>query len=72
MLKRVFAGVMWTFATWCALGFLARFTGVADGLVPIASVAIGLLIAIDPTNRIWVSPAAGPAVPAPTLAAERV
>ena len=70
MLKRAFAGVMWTVATWCALGFLARFTGFADALVPVASILTGLLIAIDQTNRIWVSPADRPATPAPRLSAD--
>ena len=53
MKKRVFAGLLWFYATWYAVSLFNMVTTVPDLLGPTIGLVLGVLIAWDPMNRIW-------------------
>ena len=53
MKKRVFAGMLWFYATWYAVSLMSLVTTVPDLLGPTLGLALGVFVAWDPMNRIW-------------------
>jgi hypothetical protein len=58
MKKRVFAGVLWLYATWYAWSVIATLIGVSTAPGPLFGLLAALLLAGDPLHRIWSQPAA--------------
>ena len=53
MKKRVLAGLLWFYVTWCAWSFLAAFAGLPQLAGPVVGAAVAMFIAGDPLGRIW-------------------
>ena len=56
MLKRTFAGVSWTLASWIVFSWVVSLAGLPNAIAVVAAVPVGLFIAMDPMHRIWLSP----------------
>jgi hypothetical protein len=71
MKKRIFAGLLWFYATWYAWVVIASFLGVTDLVGPILGIVAAFLIAGDPLRRIWSRPTESqPAVAATSASAD--
>ena len=53
MKKRVLAGLLWFYVTWCAWSFLPASAGLPELAGPVLGAAVAMFIAGDPFGRIW-------------------
>ena len=53
MKKRLFATVLWFYATWYGWSILADMAGWPDMLGPVIGLAVAAFVGLDPMHRIW-------------------
>lgn len=57
-MKRIAAGLMWTFVLLWAGNYLVYFAGLQAVVAPIVAVSLGSCVAIDPLHLVWSKTAA--------------
>ena len=70
MKKRLFATVLWFYATWYGWSILANMTGMPAMLGPVVALAVAVVIGLDPMHRIWTKQPATVSATMPALEPE--
>jgi hypothetical protein len=53
MNKRMLAASLWLFAGWYLGAAVAVYLGLPDQVAPLPGIVMAVLIALDPTKRLW-------------------
>ena len=70
MKKRLFATVLWFYATWYGWSILADMAGMPGMLGPVVALAVAAVIGLDPMHRIWTKRPATASATMPALEPE--
>ncbi len=71
MLKRLIAGFLWAFTVYSGWELVAGLSGLPSLIGPVAAVALGLLVIVDPGHVIWPTPSRRiAAIPEPQAAGD--